>query len=63
MSQLKDKGLKPEEKEISVIKAKKQADVIPCNVKWNDNRIRQITGKKPNFETKVMVPSKIKQEE
>jgi hypothetical protein len=51
------------EKEIPTIKAKKQADVIPCNVKWNDNRIRQITNKKPNFESKVMVPNKIKQEE
>lgn len=60
---MKEMGFNSREKEIPLIKVKKQGDIIPINVKWNDNKLRQITGKKASYETKVMVPTKINAEE
>jgi len=62
-SQIKKIGLTPEEKEVPIIKAKKQGEMIPINVKWNDTRIRQITDKRPSYSKKVMVPTKINAED
>lgn len=61
--ELSQKGFIPKEKEESAIKAKKIGGCVPVSLKWNDNRVRSMTSKLPTYETKVMVPTKIKAEE
>ena len=58
-NQIKEKGLNIEEKQDKQIKSKHIGDCLPCNIKWNDNRIRNLTSKKSSYETKVMQPKKI----
>lgn len=56
-------GLTPVEKDDPLIKSKKQGDILPTNVKWNDTKLNNFISNNPNFELKSMVPKKIKIEE
>ncbi len=61
-NELDKKGFHMEEKQEKSIKGIAVGDCVPCNLKWNDPRVRIITEKKASYEKKVMEPNNIKKD-